>query len=1116
MEAVLEPLMKKFFDQKLGHFVEVGKDNMLFSPGSGQISMTKAKIRPEVFDQLHIPFTIKGGYMDEVTVHMPTSGFGLWGTEQPAKVVINNVFLVFGPHTTDWSYQHVYDCKSKLIDLAMKVYDLKPPKKKAAAKAGAKGGFMADMKNRMIEDIKKKFLGMLEVNISGVHIRYEDIETQAVPFTGGFKVGFVEVKSSQQTTAELRTSGNWKHSNARNADPLFSQVIKARRISTYWDLGKAKEDMVAPRPTNGDQVFTKMRKLNIREAFSACVVEKILTLFPPEHRRRKFLEGPGFRERLDFHQYVLFPASLNAHVLVNRNDEATKMQKAPQKDADVVFDPLEVAVDSEQVRSMNQLLLHVTEFQRKDRLFRSRPREEIKQYLPRVPSSSSTAPSLVDGRDARRKKLVRDWWQHAWQGVRILCAIPRSALDADELKNKASLKDTYIHLANDAASAEKAQASGAVDSSGGTVSTATELRDKLRVMQMQLPLVEALEWRNAARDLRKEEPKEEDAPEAGASIPTNEPEDSKEEVVVPGANTLQVHVHFRAFQAYFLVVADRMWKDAVTANVPRISAAPAPKHLGTGFSSGFSLTRQLVVKAQMLDMQLEMVQKSRAKCRMARWIEFGIGVISVTNCNAKRSQHSVRQMLSMAPFEHRPGLSLCVFVGLTMFEVHDKDIMLEKGDATIDLMLEPSQGTAAHLQELSPEEKKNALRKLGFLKDYGDEVGRLMTFGFVRAGQVRALDYTPFRRRLLYFLKRGRQGPSTDLVRRPSPLALDRELLVKLQRKVQALTGKSNMLGFVECMLDGVRGRLVDHYNSQHVLCKEVSLAPMRLKAYRNGCPQTFHVQFHHLVKDQQSNPTVPSVLGDSFGLLPWKVAMLLLPKGEFQMGLSVDQDPAVGQKLDIDPALAAKSKSPAKSDKSKKGDGKKEQQEAKAKEAAAASQVCGGAVFTKWNRNGRSKRRFVQYDEQHDAIIWKDSAEDTKIVGAIPLHRVQDIKERIVTPVALKAQKHAKFVEEHILSIITAERTLDLQADKVETRDAWVLGLKSYYERKFQNDEPKLPKEWEKSARSKEKYPEKFRSQDCGLRSTYRKLSALTSLGKTLAGQSTVGAADTTGGSQP
>merc|ERR1719171_2673197 len=98
------------------------------------------------------------------------------------------------------------------------------------------------------------------------------------------------------------------------------------------------------KPIRGMDVFKQFKQMNIREFFQSVVVEKILVAFPPDHKKRKQLEGPCFRERLDFHQYVLFPASLSAHVTVNRPSDAMRASRAPLKDADVIFNPIEVAL----------------------------------------------------------------------------------------------------------------------------------------------------------------------------------------------------------------------------------------------------------------------------------------------------------------------------------------------------------------------------------------------------------------------------------------------------------------------------------------------------------------------------------------------------------------------------------------------------------------------------------------------------------------------------------------------------------------------------------------------------------------------------------------------------
>lgn len=1058
--------MKKFFDSKLGEFLKA--EEMAFNPGSGYVGLKKAEFKTEAFDNLHFPFALKGGFIDEMSVSLPVSMF----SSSAAKVRIKNVFLVFGPHITDWTWDDVHRCKTKLIDLIMKIYELKPPKK-AKKKGQQQGGWVADMRRKVIEDLQKKFLGMLEVEISNIHVRFEDAQTQAQPFAGGFKIGAISVNSKANPN-ELRTTGDWKNSPDHLADPFFCQNIVARRISSYWDIGEGR-NLFGPNMVPGQEVYEKFMKLNRREMWRIAAVENILKMFPPDHDRRKYLEGPGFRERMDFHQYVLFPASLNAHVIVNRPSEAMRLSRAPLKDADVIFNPVEVALDSEQVRSLNELMSYEKEFKRKDSLFRTRPREPISEYLQGMASTrvkSSSSSSLSPAELERRKKLVvRSWWVHAVQGVRIMCAIPKSYLDHEELKRKAKLREEYINLCMqdmEAAEREKEEgdAGSAAHLSRGTV------QSRLKDMQMLLPVADVLSWRMLARDRRFEKLQQAitDAEAAEEEDAAQKEQQDQQQALMP--STLQVRVHFSAFQAFFLVVADKAW--SVTLN----SKSKALARMANN-----TQTRQLVVKAQALDIRMEAVQRGRAKHRIARWAELGIGSISVTNCQAKKSSpatRSARQILSLMPFEHRQGQPLCVYVGVTTLEIFEKSV--EPGDIPITGVLEPSEGVGAHLQDFT-KERPELLEKLGFLADYKDELGRLMMCAFCRVGRVRALDYTPFRRRLMYFLNRGKYLSSTDLVRRPSPLALDRELLAKLQRKVQRYTGKSNMIGIIEAVTDGVRGRLVDHYNSQHVLCKEVSLAPMRCKALRNGCPQTFHCQFHQMLpkEDQQSGSGVPG-MGDGFGLLPWKAAMLLLPKSDFTMGLEWEEKHQEEQRKPLTPVVNV-----ARQPETERTD--------------PATLVLAGTTFLKWGRNGKAKKRFIIFNESDNAIVWKDAENSKNIVGAIPLSKIQDVCEGVNTPVLQKV-KNAKLRPDRAWSIVATDRTLDLQAESAEQRTRWVTGLKARYKRYLQrqSSEPEawapLPKALEKRVKS---YPAKFRSDLCALRATCKRLQSVTALTKSV-----------------
>merc|ERR1712137_255263 len=110
-------------------------------------------------------------------------------------------------------------------------------------------------------------------------------------------------------------------------------------------------------------------------------------------------------------------------------------------------------------------------------------------------------------------------------------------------------------------------------------------------------------------------------------------------------------------------------------------------------------------------------------------------------------------------------------------------------------VLEPSEGVTAHLRTLEGKEDEARLEKLGFLKEYRNELGKLMMFVFVQIGEVAAVHYAPFGRRLVCFLERGKWKEDCGLVHRLSDDAKEKETLVELQRNIENLTGASDMLG---------------------------------------------------------------------------------------------------------------------------------------------------------------------------------------------------------------------------------------------------------------------------------------------------------------------------------
>lgn len=231
---------------------------------------------------------------------------------------------------------------------------------------------------------------------------------------------------------------------------------------------------------------------------------------------------------------------------------------------------------------------------------------------------------------------------------------------------------------------------------------------------------------------------------------------------------------------------------------------------------------------------------------------------------------------------------------------------------------------------------------------------------------------------------------------------------------------------------------------------------------------------------------------------------MQLLPKANFQIGLDQVPEPTDQEKE----VLAARAKvveppSAKQVPMSAVASGTNPV-EALASISEATQAVVTGASFLKWGRNGKAKPRFVFFDESLDAIVWKCSEKDKLPIGAIPLGKVQDICAGVQTPVLHKV-RGTTFRPDKVFSIVAAERTLDLQADSAVQRDIWVAGMKARYKMYVRSCGPELenptplPKNIEKKVRARAVYPEKFRSNQCSLASTHRKLLAITALGSTL-----------------
>ena len=258
---------------------------------------------------------------------------------------------------------------------------------------------------------------------------------------------------------------------------------------------------------------------------------------------------------------------------------------------------------------------------------------------------------------------------------------------------------------------------------------------------------------------------------------------------------------------------------------------------------------------------------------------------------------------------------------------------------------------------------------------------------------------------------------------------------------------------------------------------------------------QAIEIQIYHLHTDALSAPSLSMIADGGVNLLPWKTSMMLLPQDDFHCTAGSDKKTPRREP----------SPSPRKvSENKRKGSSAlRNRLGSTSTGVMATSTPLEAAFFLKWCRNGRAKRRYVEFDDGLKAIVWKDHAA-AKNAGVFPLSNIQDICMGIVTPVTRQAAetppvlcrrpKSGQRLDPNLLiSIIAEDRTLDLQALSLQQHQRWADGLISRFRSHMENS-TEVPGQVQYRP-----YPQRLRSDRCELRLTCERLHSMTSFSTTV-----------------
>jgi len=449
----------------LGDLVKVSEEDLILDPLQGFLRLRDAEVQWENFEELHLPLTVRGGFIGDLQVDI--GNVMRASADKEIKVHFSDSVIIFGPIAPDWSTDAVRRRKQNLIDLLSKRLDLLSPivgeshageaqrqhqqqdkptsqgpqASQSTASLGPSRTSKATRKDKMKDRFLKRLLNHLKVDLSNLSVRYEDINVvQPNPFVCGMALGSLTFGKADidglPVTASRSPASTKKMSSQKvkdepstpigGLDTLRHQELEVRQLYVFWDT-----DGVTSYQGSLDAgcAVDKFRMARLRERLKLAVVGKLEEKFRHCPTKRSLLRGPMFRERFDDHVYVLFPVTAKL-TITRRGGPGFE----PPSSVEALVQPVQLAVDNRQVESFNRIITHVHDWFRNSSMSCTKPPYGILELRCHLS-------------DADHREHVRWWWRHCVRVIQVKLNMKPGQFGTNFKADLAKpLEDEYLNL----------------------------------------------------------------------------------------------------------------------------------------------------------------------------------------------------------------------------------------------------------------------------------------------------------------------------------------------------------------------------------------------------------------------------------------------------------------------------------------------------------------------------------------------------------------------------------------------------------------------------------------------------------------------------------------------
>ena len=222
---MLEGLASYILNKILGDFIDGIESNQLnISLLSGDVELFNLSIKPDILENMPLPFKLKYGKVGRIFLDLPVTGFFF---SYPIKIELSEIFVLVEPKAVkEWKEEVIKEAFLKATQSSLE--DLEEYFKSRMAAQESDSAIVNGIINRVVDS--------LEIEVKNVYIRFEDtISNPSMTYAIGASIESFQLYSwNYRWMKETSSGGDYSYKTAKITNlNLINQIFQNVRVLKF-------------------------------------------------------------------------------------------------------------------------------------------------------------------------------------------------------------------------------------------------------------------------------------------------------------------------------------------------------------------------------------------------------------------------------------------------------------------------------------------------------------------------------------------------------------------------------------------------------------------------------------------------------------------------------------------------------------------------------------------------------------------------------------------------------------------------------------------------------------------------------------------------------------------